>query len=86
MDLLNRFFDIARRRNRKIVLPEGDDTRIIAASNRDLLGEVRSHHFREDLFSRLNVIALQVPSLRKRRGLLRDQPQGSGAGVTARRA
>jgi two-component system, NtrC family, response regulator AlgB len=43
------------------------DTRIIAASNRDLLGEVRAHHFREDLFYRLNVIALQVPSLRKRR-------------------
>src|ERR1700730_14691766 len=43
------------------------DTRIIAASNRDLMGEVRNHHFREDLFYRLNVIALQVPSLRKRR-------------------
>ncbi len=43
------------------------DTRIIAASNRDLLSEVRAHHFREDLFYRLNVIALQVPSLRKRR-------------------
>ncbi len=43
------------------------DTRIIAASNRDLLGEVRAHHFREDLFYRLNVIALPVPSLRKRR-------------------
>ena len=43
------------------------DTRIIAASNRDLLGEVRLHHFREDLFYRLNVIALAVPPLRKRR-------------------
>jgi two-component system, NtrC family, response regulator AlgB len=43
------------------------DTRIIAASNRDLLGEVRAHHFREDLFYRLNVIALHVPALRKRR-------------------
>jgi len=42
------------------------DTRIIAASNRDLLAEVKAHHFREDLFYRLNVIALHVPSLRNR--------------------
>jgi phosphate acetyltransferase len=34
MDLLDRLFDIARRRNRKIVLPEGDDKRIVAAAAR----------------------------------------------------
>jgi phosphate acetyltransferase len=34
MDLLNRLFDIARQRNRKIVLPEGDDERIMAAAAR----------------------------------------------------
>jgi phosphate acetyltransferase len=34
MDLLDRLFDNARRRNRKIVLPEGDDTRIVAAAAR----------------------------------------------------
>jgi phosphate acetyltransferase len=34
MDLLNKLFDIARQRNRKIVLPEGDDERIIAAAAR----------------------------------------------------
>jgi phosphate acetyltransferase len=34
MDLLDRLFGIARRRNRKIVLPEGDDTRIVAAAAR----------------------------------------------------
>ena len=34
MDLLNKLFDIARHRNRKIVLPEGDDGRIIAAAAR----------------------------------------------------
>ncbi|MGA7388554.1 MAG: phosphate acetyltransferase [Pseudolabrys sp.] len=34
MELLDRLFDIARRRNRKIVLPEGDDERIVGAAVR----------------------------------------------------
>ena len=34
MDLLGRLFDIARRRRRKIVLPEGDDPRIVEAAQR----------------------------------------------------
>ena len=34
MDLLDRLFDIARQRNRKIVMPEGDDARIVAAAAR----------------------------------------------------
>src|SRR4029078_12863485 len=34
MDLLDRLLDNARRRNRKIVLPEGDDARIVAAAAR----------------------------------------------------
>ncbi len=42
------------------------DVRIIAASNRDLMAEVAGHQFREDLFYRLNVIALNVPPLRNR--------------------
>src|SRR5215469_13992286 len=42
------------------------NTRIFAASNRDLAAEVAEHHFRDDLFYRLNVITLRVPPLRER--------------------
>src|SRR5688572_295005 len=42
------------------------DARVLAATNKDLTAEIRASRFREDLYFRLNVVPIFVPSLRER--------------------
>jgi Nif-specific regulatory protein len=46
--------------------PITTDTRVLAATNRDLAAMVRSGDFREDLFFRLNAVTIELPPLRDR--------------------
>jgi transcriptional regulator with GAF, ATPase, and Fis domain len=65
------------------------DVRIIAATHRDLAAMVKNKQFREDLFFRLNVIAIRVPPLRDRasdiplivRQMLRKHGQGKNVEI-----
>ena len=43
------------------------DVRVIAATNRNIREEVKERRFRDDLFYRLNVVEIRVPSLRERK-------------------
>ena len=49
------------------VRPKAIDVRFVAATNRDLVEEIREKRFRSDLYYRLNQISLEIPPLRERR-------------------
>src|SRR6202142_4049816 len=48
------------------------EVRVVCATNRDLQAEIESGTFRQDLFYRINVVNLRMPSLRERRGDIED--------------
>jgi len=47
--------------------PEATDIRVIVATNRDLVEQMRQSQFREDLYYRINVVRIELPPLRRRK-------------------
>lgn len=56
------FFRLGSTKNQKV------DVRVIAATNKDLLSEMKKGNFRKDLFYRLNMSSVYLPPLRERQG------------------
>jgi two-component system NtrC family response regulator len=72
-----------------VVRPVGSDrehpvnTRVIAATNRQLLQQVETGRFRRDLFYRLNVLRISVPPLRERREDIAELAEYFSRGLAA---
>ncbi|MDP6443795.1 MAG: sigma-54 dependent transcriptional regulator [Pirellulaceae bacterium] len=60
------------------------NVRVIAATNQNLAEHCQAKSFREDLYFRLNVLALRVPPLRERRDLLAELAHQIILGISAR--
>lgn len=64
---------VLRALQERVIRPVGNtkdvhiDVRVISATHRDLSEEMRENRFREDLFYRINVVSLEIPSLAERR-------------------
>jgi two-component system nitrogen regulation response regulator NtrX len=64
--------------------PVSVDVRVIAATNKNLENEIAAGKFREDLYYRLNVVPIHVPSLRERREDIPTLAQYFAATLSAR--